>query len=79
MTTEGVVTVTDTGPGIATNLHGVVTQRFWRADQQRSDTAGLGLSIVRRIMQVHGGAFEVASAPGGGALFRLLFVVAERP
>ncbi len=79
VTTEGVVTVSDTGPGIASDLHGVVAQRFWRADQHRSDTAGLGLSIVRRIMEVHGGGFDVASGPGGGALFRLRFRLAPLP
>jgi signal transduction histidine kinase len=50
-----------------------VAKRFWRADQRRSDSAGLGLSIVQRIIQVHRGRFEIASEPGHGAVFRLFF------
>ena len=75
---DGSVTVADTGPGIASDMHGLVARRFWRADQRRSDTAGLGLSIVRRIMEVQGGALDVEAGPGGGALFRLRFPLAAR-
>ncbi len=78
ITPDGAVSVTDTGPGIASEARPLVARRFWRADQRRSDTAGLGLSIVGRIMEVHGGAFEVSSAPSGGAQFRLRFPLAAR-
>lgn len=72
--TDGAVSVADTGPGIATAMRGLVSQRFWRADQHRSDSAGLGLSIVQRIMQVHGGRLEIISDSGNGAVFRLFFL-----
>ncbi len=72
--TDGAVSVADTGPGIATAMRGLVSQRFWRADQHRSDSAGLGLSIVQRIMQVHGGRLEIVSDSGSGAVFRLFFL-----
>ncbi len=69
---DGSVTVADDGPGIAGAADEVV-QRFWRADHQRSDSAGLGLSIVARIMQVHGGTLEIGTAETGGAAFTLRF------
>lgn len=69
---DGSVTVADDGPGIAGAADEVV-QRFWRADHQRSDSAGLGLSIVARIMQVHGGTLEIGRAEAGGAAFTLRF------
>ena len=75
---NGAVAVADTGPGIASEARSLVTRRFWRADQRRSDAAGLGLSIVRRIMEVHGGEFALEPGPGGGALFRLCFPLAAR-
>ncbi|NJO12446.1 MAG: ATP-binding protein [Gammaproteobacteria bacterium] len=47
-----------------------VFERFFRADPSRSTStghAGLGLSIVRGIIELHGGAVAVQSAPGCGA------------
>ena len=48
-------------------------QRYWRADNQRSDSAGLGLSIVTRIMEVHDAELAIESAPVGGARFLMYF------
>ena len=73
VTADGMVAVADTGPGISSEAQEWVAKRFWRADQRRSDSAGLGLSIVQRIIQVHRGRFEIASEPGHGAVFRLFF------
>ena len=42
-----------------------------RGDTARSDSAGLGLSIVERILGVCGGALETGSSTSGGALLRL--------
>lgn len=63
--------VRDDGPGIAAADADRARQRYWRADTRRTDSAGLGLSIVSRIMEVHGGALEVESRPGEGARFGL--------
>ncbi len=73
----GIVEVADNGPGITSDKRDLVTQRFWRADQSRSDTAGLGLSIVQRIVDVHGGRFDIASESGGGARFRITLRLAK--
>jgi signal transduction histidine kinase len=66
------VTVTDHGPGVPVELHERIFQRFWRADRRKSGS-GLGLSIVREIMEAHGGGVEVKDNPGGGAAFSLVF------
>lgn len=70
----GRVWVRDRGPGVAPADRQAVFQRFWRADKSRVEGAGLGLSIVWRIMQAHeGSAHVVAPAEGPGAEFVLCF------
>jgi len=63
---NGSIEIRDDGPGIAASTPEMSRQRYWRADQQRSDSAGLGLSIVSRIMEVHGGRLEILSRPDAG-------------
>ncbi|XVU22799.1 HAMP domain-containing sensor histidine kinase [Actinoplanes sp. CA-054009] len=75
--TEGnelAIDVADTGPGIPAAQRAMVFERFWRADKSRnreSGGSGLGLSIVRKLAEAHGGAVGVDGAPGGGAVFTL--------
>lgn len=64
--------VRDHGPGIPADRRPDIFKRFWRSDR-RTAGAGLGLAIVQRTMQAHGGAVLVEDAPGGGAQFRLVF------
>jgi two-component system heavy metal sensor histidine kinase CusS len=74
-----VVTVADTGCGIAAADLPHVFDRFYRADPARSAggaNLGLGLAIVRRIMEIHGGAAAVDSAPGMGTRVTLTFPAA---
>jgi two-component system sensor histidine kinase BaeS len=62
-----VLRVADTGPGIAPEHLAHVFDRFYKADPSRAATregSGLGLSIVRAIVERHGGTVEVDSAPG---------------
>ncbi|MCG0067008.1 HAMP domain-containing histidine kinase [Streptomyces tricolor] len=69
-----VLTVTDTGPGIAAEDLPHVFERFWRAEKSRSRRtggSGLGLSIVRHLVAAHGGTAGAASEPGAGAVFTL--------
>jgi len=74
---EGVeISVTNTGSGIAAEHLPHIFDRYYRADEARSDhafSAGLGLSIVLAIMELHGGAISVESPPGGSTTFLLLF------
>ncbi|WP_040598447.1 sensor histidine kinase [Sphingomonas elodea] len=70
---DGVLLVRDNGPGIAGTDPQAATQRYWRADHQRADGAGLGLAIVRRIMEVHQGRLTVQSRAGEGTCVSLRF------
>lgn len=56
----------DTGPGIAADAVGRVFDPFYST---RDDGTGLGLTIVHRIVDEHGGHIEVASDPGTGTAF----------
>ena len=73
---QGCVRVTDQGPGIPEGERELVFQRFWRGDRQRADGAGLGLSIVRGVVEDHGGTITVESRPTGGTQFTMCLVLA---
>ncbi|WP_247554390.1 ATP-binding protein [Bradyrhizobium sp. 138] len=75
---DGSVRVRDCGPGIAEAERELIFQRFWRADRQRSDGAGLGLSIVRAVADDHAATIAVGNLPGGGAEFTLRFRLADK-
>ncbi|MFE9254969.1 ATP-binding protein [Streptomyces sp. NPDC006879] len=67
------VTVTDEGPGIPEESMGRVFTRFWRGSKRGG--TGLGLYIVKGIVEAHGGTITVGRAPGGGAQFRFTLPV----
>jgi signal transduction histidine kinase len=62
---DGIVRVSDTGPGIAAGEHNLVTKRFYRSDKSRRDPGlGLGLSVVAAIAKLHGFRFTISPGPG---------------
>jgi signal transduction histidine kinase len=65
------VTVQDSGPGVAAAELPRVFEPFYRGDESRSRAAGagLGLTIARGIVELHGGTIGVRSMPGQGAAF----------
>ncbi len=65
------VIVTDEGQGIPEATASRVFTRFWRGGDRRGGT-GLGLYIVKGLVEAHGGSVEVGRAPSGGALFRFV-------
>ena len=68
------VSVKDTGAGIATEHLPRVFDRFYRADSARtSEGVGLGLALVKSIMDLHGGSAQIASPPGQGTTVTLSF------
>ena len=73
----GIVSVEDSGPGLAPGEAERAFQRFWQADPSRSPEGtapgvGLGLSIVEAIVRVHGGSVRAGrSRDLGGAEFRI--------
>ena len=70
---SGVVVVKDRGPGIPDSERELIFRRFWRRERQSGSTAGLGLSIVQRAIQIHGGDVGVGAREGGGAVFSITF------
>jgi len=69
---SGTVSVLDRGPGIRPEEREVIFERFWRRER-RNGTAGLGLSIVKRIVEAHGGTITVENRSTGGANFSMHF------
>lgn len=73
--TAMLVSVTDTGEGIAPQDLEQIWQRFYRASKSRTrrddEGAGLGLAIVRGIIESHGGSVEAESQVGTGTTVHL--------
>lgn len=66
--------VEDDGPGFTADALRRATERFWRDDLGRGrDGSGLGLSIVRAIVEQSGGAMTLSNAPGSGAQVSVSF------
>jgi heavy metal sensor kinase len=67
-----VLTVADTGPGIAPEDVPHIFERFYRADKSRARAngrSGLGLAICKAIIDAHGGRIDVSTQPGLGTTF----------
>lgn len=70
------LTVADTGTGIPEDLKERVFEPFFRLDKSRSRAlggVGLGLALVREIVNVHGGSISVKDNPDGGTTFEVVF------
>lgn len=67
------ITITDHGPGIATEHQTRIFDPFHQVEQSRTpgSSHGLGLAICRRMVTVHGGEVTVESEPGKGSTFRI--------
>ncbi|HEY1335740.1 MAG TPA: ATP-binding protein [Myxococcaceae bacterium] len=63
------IEVRDEGQGIAPEYHARLFEKFYRVPGSTPGGAGLGLSIVRDVVEAHGGRVGVQSAPGEGATF----------
>lgn len=80
---NAVIEVRDSGIGIAEKDQANIFERFFQVDtarvhQNELDGAGLGLSIVRWIVNIHGGTVTVKSTPGRGSDFRVLIPLKGR-
>jgi signal transduction histidine kinase len=77
-----VIEVRDTGPGIAPDEVAHVFDRFYRVDKGRSRRqggAGLGLAIVREMVQAMHGDVSLHSTPGEGSIFTIRVPLAAFP
>jgi two-component system phosphate regulon sensor histidine kinase PhoR len=69
---ELLIAVRDFGPGIAPEHLPRLTERFYRVDVVESRAqggTGLGLALVKHILNRHGGRLSITSTPGAGATF----------
>jgi signal transduction histidine kinase len=64
------VSVRDEGEGIPPEAAQRVFRQFWRGSANRRGGTGLGLYIVKGLVEAHSGVITVQRAPGGGAEFR---------
>ncbi len=72
------ITVADTGPGIPADELPHIWDRLFRGDASRTERGlGLGLSLVKAIVEAHGGTVTVESEPGRGSRFTVSFPVAR--
>jgi signal transduction histidine kinase len=77
--TRVAISVADTGVGIAEADLPRVWDRLFRADSSRAERGfGLGLSLVKAIVESHGGTVAVASTPGQGSIFTITLPVSPR-
>lgn len=76
---RAILTVADEGPGVAAADLPHLFERFYRADPARTgaEGSGLGLSIVRSIVERLGGTADASNASGGGAVFRIELPLAD--
>ena len=71
-----VIEVANHGPGIAPEHLPRLFDRFFRGDPARAnsgESSGIGLAIVKTIMELHQGVVQVESVPDGLTTFRLVF------
>jgi heavy metal sensor kinase len=77
---SAILQVKDNGPGIAAEAQEHLFDRFYRADPAREGSGtGLGLALVRSIVQLHQGQIQLSSTLGEGSCFRVSFPLATDP
>jgi signal transduction histidine kinase len=76
---EGIrFSISDSGSGIAPEHVADVFERFWQLGPPSGrGSVGLGLSIAKRLVEAHGGAISLTSAPGKGSTFHVTLPVAD--
>jgi signal transduction histidine kinase len=76
---EVAIAVADRGPGVPPELHDRIFRPFTQVEEAMTRThegLGIGLYLARKVMSAHHGRIEVEPRPGGGTIFRLVFLVA---
>lgn len=77
---QAIITVRDTGIGIATEDQGAVFEEFRQVGRdytKKQEGTGLGLALTRKFVELHGGRIWVDSEPGHGSTFT--FTIPLRP
>jgi K+-sensing histidine kinase KdpD len=77
---ELAVEVADRGPGLPRGTENRVFEKFFRIRPSETRRGiGLGLTIVRGVIEAHGGRISATNRPGGGALFRFTLPLTDTP
>ena len=80
LTSAGVLTIVDSGPGVADEDLPHIFDRFYRSDRARNTPGtGLGLAIVTHTVEAHGGSVRAGNQPGAGAKFTMRLPVLAAP
>ncbi len=69
------VAIVDTGAGIDSKAQSHIFERFYRVDKSRNRAtggSGIGLTIAKELVNLHGGTIEVVSRPGEGSTFTVI-------
>jgi signal transduction histidine kinase len=77
---QAVISIADTGIGMSEADRTHVFERFWRADDERVRAvagSGLGLTLVKHVVEAHHGDITVESEPGRGSTFAVTLQLAE--
>jgi len=75
------VEVADSGIGMSPDVQQSIFEQFYRAPEAQKieqQGLGLGLFLVQRLVQAHGGRVEVRSSPEAGSTFRILLPLLEQ-
>ena len=77
---ENIIKVTDSGDGIPDDRKEKIFERFFRADDSRTDGShfGLGLCIAKELVDLHSGSIFVTDAEGGGSTFTVILPISKQ-
>jgi signal transduction histidine kinase len=70
---DGSVSIADEGEGVPPEARELIFERFWRGDRNAAGRSGIGLAIVKKIVELHGARIEVGDRQPHGAVFSLHF------
>ena len=74
LSTETVVAVRDSGPGMDKATQGRIFDQFYQGDtSHRTEGNGIGLAMVKKVLELHGATVMVDSEPGQGSIFTVKF------
>jgi len=72
------LSVTDSGPGIPADDMPLIFERFFRGKARGEQGNGLGLSLCREVVRLHGGKITASNLAGGGSEFTVTMPCAPR-